>query len=71
MAARYHSLAIAREGVPEEALKVTAWVEDGTIMAVRHRQYPWIQGVQFHPASIITDDGKRIIRNWLASLPPA
>jgi anthranilate synthase component 2 len=71
MAARYHSLAIAREGFPEDALKITAWVEDGTIMGVRHRKYPWIQGVQFHPESIITDDGKRIIRNWLASLPPA
>lgn len=69
MAARYHSLAVDRAGFPA-ALKVTAWVEDGTIMAVRHRDFPWIQGVQFHPESIITEDGRRIIRNWLASLPP-
>ena len=68
-AARYHSLCIDRAGFPEEELKVTAWVEDGTIMAVRHRKYPWIQGVQFHPESIITDNGKLIIRNWLNSLP--
>lgn len=71
MAARYHSLAIAREGFPDGELKITAWVEDGTIMAVRHRKYPWIQGVQFHPESIITDNGRLIIRNWLRSLPPA
>ena len=100
MGARYHSLAIARDGFPEAELKVTAWVEDGTIMAVRHRRYPWIQargriacpgrggglwhaqfaaaargvcvqGVQFHPESIITENGKLIIRNWLSSLPPA
>ena len=71
MAARYHSLAVAREGFPEGELKITAWVEDGTIMAVRHRKYPWIQGVQFHPESIITDNGRLIIRNWLRSLPPA
>lgn len=70
MAARYHSLCIDRAGFPEEELKVTAWVQDGTVMAVRHRKYPWIQGVQFHPESIITDNGKLIIRNWLASLPP-
>ena len=70
-AARYHSLAIARDAsFPEDALKVTAWVEDGTIMAVRHRQFPWIQGVQFHPESIITENGRLIIRNWLNSLPP-
>ena len=43
MGARYHSLAVAREGFPEEELKVTAWVEDGTIMGLRHRKYPWIQ----------------------------
>lgn len=71
MAARYHSLAIAREGFPDGELKITAWVEDGTIMAVRHRKYPWIQGVQFHPESIITDNGRLVIRNWLRSLPPA
>lgn len=68
MGARYHSLAIAKGSFPEGELKVTAWVEDGTIMAVRHKRYPWIQGVQFHPESIITESGKTIIRNWLRSL---
>jgi len=68
LAARYHSLAVSRDGFPEEQLRVTAWVEDGTIMALRHRQFPWIQGVQFHPESIITENGRTIVRNWLSSL---
>lgn len=66
-AARYHSLVIARDSCPEE-LEVTAWCEDGTIMAVRHRAHPHIQGVQFHPESIITDNGKRIVKNFVDSL---
>jgi len=65
-AARYHSLVISREGFPEDELEVTAWTEDQTIMAVRHRKYPKIQGVQFHPESIITENGIAIIRNWVA-----
>ena len=52
MGARYHSLAIARDGFPEAELKVTAWVEDGTIMAVRHRRFPWIQARLPAPASL-------------------
>ena len=67
-AARYHSLVIRKEDCPEE-LEVTAWTEDGTIMGVRHKQYPHVQGVQFHPESIITQNGKRIVANFVASLP--
>lgn len=66
-ATRYHSLAIERETCPE-VLEITAWVEDGTIMGVRHRQYPHIQGVQFHPESILTTSGKQLLRNFLESL---
>lgn len=66
-ATRYHSLAIERETCPE-VLEITAWVEDGTIMGVRHRQYPHIQGVQFHPESILTSSGKQLLRNFLESL---
>lgn len=69
-ATRYHSLAISRENLPE-VLEVTAWVEDDTIMGVRHRDYPHVQGVQFHPESILTRSGKLILRNFLASLPQA
>mgnify|MGYP002831299188 CR=1 FL=1 len=65
-AARYHSLVISRDDFPDDELEVTAWTEDETIMAVRHRRYPKIQGVQFHPESIITENGLTIIRNWVA-----
>jgi len=64
-AARYHSLVISREGFPDDELEVTAWTEDETIMAVKHRKYPKIQGVQFHPESIITESGLTIIKNWV------
>ena len=66
-ATRYHSLVIERESLPE-SLEVTAWVEDGTIMGVRHRDYTHVQGVQFHPESILTDFGKQLISNFLTSL---
>lgn len=66
-ATRYHSLVIAKESCPE-VLEVTAWSEDGTIMGVRHRQYPQIQGVQFHPESILTKSGKDLLWNFLKSL---
>lgn len=62
-ATRYHSLIIEREGCPEE-LKITAETEDGVIMGVAHRTHP-IWGVQFHPESILTDCGKRIIANFM------
>lgn len=67
-AARYHSLVIDQEGFPEEALEVTARTEDGTIMAIRHRQFPKLQGVQFHPESIITSNGLTIIQNFVNML---
>ncbi len=66
-ATRYHSLVIDRDSLPT-VLEMTAWVEDGTIMGVRHRDYPHIQGVQFHPESILTPSGKSLLRNFLVSL---
>ncbi len=66
-ATRYHSLVIEKETLPE-TLEVTAWVDDGTVMGVRHRNYPHIQGVQFHPESILTTTGKQILQNFLSSL---
>jgi anthranilate synthase component 2 len=62
-ATRYHSLAIQRETCPSE-LEVTAWTEDGEIMGVRHRTFA-IEGVQFHPESILTEHGHALLRNFL------
>jgi anthranilate synthase/aminodeoxychorismate synthase-like glutamine amidotransferase len=63
-AGRYHSLMIASDDVPE-ALEISATTkEDGTIMGVRHRAHP-VHGVQFHPESVLTDEGRRILRNFL------
>jgi anthranilate synthase/aminodeoxychorismate synthase-like glutamine amidotransferase len=63
-ASRYHSLVVADEGLPAE-LEVTARTrEDSTIMGLRHRRWP-IHGVQFHPESILTADGRRMLRNFL------
>ena len=63
--ARYHSLVVDRAGWPEE-LEIAAETEnDGTVMALRHRQHP-IHGVQFHPESIMTREGQHILRNFLA-----
>lgn len=61
---RYHSLVIDRDTCPE-VLEITAWIEDGTIMGVRHRNYPHIEGVQFHPESVLTSSGKQLLRNFL------
>ena len=60
---RYHSLAIERATCPA-ALKVTAWTDDGEIMGVRHAELP-IQGVQFHPESILTEHGHAMLKNFL------
>jgi anthranilate/para-aminobenzoate synthase component II len=61
---RYHSLIVAEEGLPEE-LEISARTADGeTIMALRHRELP-IEGVQFHPESVLTADGKKLIENFL------
>ena len=62
-ATRYHSLAIERASCPAE-LEVTAWTEDGEIMGVRHRSLP-VEGVQFHPESILTQHGHALLRNFL------
>ena len=62
-AMRYHSLAIDRASLPD-CLEVTAWLEDGTIMGLRHRALP-IEGVQFHPESIASEHGHQILRNFL------
>jgi anthranilate synthase component 2 len=62
-ATRYHSLAIERESCPPE-LEVTAWTEDGEIMGVRHRTLG-VEGVQFHPESILTEHGHDLLRNFL------
>jgi len=67
IATRYHSLVIEKQSCPE-VLEITAWVEDGTIMGVRHREYPHIEGVQFHPESILTASGKQLLRNFLKRL---
>jgi anthranilate synthase component 2 len=66
-ATRYHSLVIDRDSCPD-VLEITAWVEDGTIMGVQHRNYPHIQGVQFHPESVLTVTGKQLLRNFLEQL---
>jgi len=63
-AIRYHSLSIQKEGFPAVELEITAESDSGVIMAVRHRRYP-IEGVQFHPESILTAVGKDVLRNFL------
>jgi anthranilate synthase component II len=62
-AMRYHSLAVSRDGFPG-CLEVTALAEDGEIMGIRHRDHP-TEGIQFHPESIMTPVGKRLLRNFL------
>jgi anthranilate synthase component 2 len=62
-ATRYHSLAIERASCPE-TLEITAWTEDGEIMGVRHRTMA-VQGVQFHPESVLTEHGHALLRNFL------
>lgn len=62
-ATRYHSLIVERASLPD-CLEITAWLEDGTIMGLRHREKP-IEGVQFHPESIASEHGHALIRNFL------
>ena len=62
---RYHSLVIERESLPD-CLAVTAWTDDGEIMGVRHKSLP-IEGVQFHPESIMTEHGHALLKNFLAA----
>lgn len=66
-ATRYHSLVIDRASCPP-VLEITAWTADGIIMGVRHKQYPTLQGVQFHPESILTTAGPALLRNFLRDL---
>jgi anthranilate synthase component 2 len=66
---RYHSLVVERATLPR-ALRVTSWTAEGEIMGLRHRTLE-VEGVQFHPESILTVDGKKLLGNWLARLGPA
>jgi anthranilate synthase component 2 len=66
LAGRYHSLVVERRSLPR-ALAVTAWTDEGEIMGLRHRSLP-AEGVQFHPESVLTSEGKRLLANWLARL---
>lgn len=63
-ATRYHSLIVERDSLPD-CLEVTAWTEDGLIMGLRHKTLPRLQGVQFHPESIMTEGGHDLLRNFL------
>lgn len=63
-ATRYHSLAVERDTLPEE-LEVTSWTENGIVMGLRHRTAR-VEGVQFHPESVLTEWGHRMLANWLA-----
>ena len=62
-ATRYHSLIVERETFPD-CLEITAWTEDGEIMGLRHKVYP-IEGVQYHPESIMTEDGKQLLKQFI------
>ncbi|RPI45265.1 MAG: aminodeoxychorismate/anthranilate synthase component II [Betaproteobacteria bacterium] len=69
VATRYHSLVIERATLPD-CLEITAWSDDGEIMGVRHREYP-VEGVQFHPESILTECGHELLKNFLRPVQPA
>ena len=64
-ATRYHSLVVERDSLGAE-LEVSAWAEDGTVMAIRHKRFQ-VDGVQFHPESVLTDGGHQLLANWLAA----
>lgn len=64
-AGRYHSLVIEKDSFPHDTLEIVAWTDDGLIMAARHRIYKHIQGVQFHPESIITTEGRLMVNNFI------
>ena len=68
-AIRYHSLAVYRDDLPDE-LEITAWTDSGLIMGVRHREHP-VEGIQFHPESIMTKVGKDLLKNFLDAPVPA
>jgi para-aminobenzoate synthetase component II len=64
-ATRYHSLGVERGTVPEADLRITAWTDSGVVMGLRHRELP-VEGVQFHPESVLTEWGHRMLANWLS-----
>ncbi len=64
IATRYHSLIVDPESLPE-CLEITAWLDDGTIMGLMHREYRHLQGVQFHPESVLTESGHHLLSNFL------
>jgi len=66
---RYHSLVVDRDSLPD-CLEITAWLEDGTIMGLRHKELP-IEGVQFHPESIRSEHGHAMLRSFLETVPGA
>jgi para-aminobenzoate synthetase component 2 len=68
-ATRYHSLVVEREGLPA-TLEVTGETAGGLVMALRHRHHP-VEGVQFHPESILTESGHQLLGNWLTGLRTA
>jgi para-aminobenzoate synthetase component 2 len=65
-ATRYHSLTVLPETIPTDQFEVTGRTESGVVMAMRHRELP-VEGVQFHPESVLTDSGHRLLANWLAA----
>jgi para-aminobenzoate synthetase component 2 len=64
-ATRYHSLTVRPDTLPAE-LEATGWTDDGVLMALRHRELP-LEGVQFHPESVLTEDGHRMLATWMAA----
>ncbi len=69
VATRYHSLLIEKKSCPK-VLQVTSRTKEGEIMGVRHKKYPWVEGVQFHPESILTIEGKKLLKNFLKTKKP-
>ena len=68
IATRYHSLIVEMESLPS-CMEVSAWTDDGLIMGIRHREYP-VEGVQFHPESILTLEGKKLLHNFIKMIEP-
>lgn len=66
-ATRYHSLVVDRASLPG-CLEVSAWTAEGEVMGLRHREHPDLEGVQFHPESVLTIEGKRLVSNWVKKL---
>ena len=66
-ATRYHSLIVDRKGLPKD-LEISAWTEGDVIMGLRHKKFP-LEGVQFHPESFLTDQGKKLLKNFLEISP--